>query len=57
MFIFHGNGTLLICESSVLYTVVGMNRSKSRIILVDENKEVVSILAGTFGLKAIAFPV
>ena len=28
------------------------NRSKPRIILVDENKDVVSILAGTFGLKA-----
>lgn len=28
------------------------NRSKPRIIIVDENKDVVSILAGTFGLKA-----
>jgi DNA-binding NtrC family response regulator len=28
------------------------NRSKPRIIIVDENKDVVSILAGTFGLKS-----
>jgi len=35
-----------------LYAALARNRSKPRIILVDENKDVVSILAGTFGLKA-----
>jgi hypothetical protein len=34
-----------------LYAVVARNKSKPRIILVDENKDVVSILAA-FGLKA-----